>query len=225
MLASLLYPYDPDAPMLICGWLDELESQGHIRRYQAEDHAYLEVVNFLRHQKIDKPTPSKLPAFGESSSNPRESSRLARVPDPDPIPSTIPVPIRRELPVGLDHVDVARRVGEECKITSFRARSEIEQQAKLELQDGRGVDDVALEMICAWRAYQEAKPRLAMTPGAEKFFGEGMWRDQSTWPLKGKGDGKRDPKGYAAALRELDLEDARDQARADQHGDLPPSRP
>ena len=33
MLASLLFPYDDDAPKLIDGWLSELERQGCIRLY------------------------------------------------------------------------------------------------------------------------------------------------------------------------------------------------
>ena len=75
MLASLLYPYDPDAPMLISSWLDELEAGGHIQRYQVENQSYLQVINFLIHQKIDRPSASKFPAFDEASTNPRESSR------------------------------------------------------------------------------------------------------------------------------------------------------
>lgn len=82
MLASLLYPYDDDAPGLIGTWLDELERGGCIRRYEVEGSTYLEVLNWLKHQKIDRPSPSRLPPFTESSPKhrgrspkPRESSR------------------------------------------------------------------------------------------------------------------------------------------------------
>lgn len=118
----------------------------------------------------------------------------------------------------MDHVDIGRAVAERCRITSWRVREAIEAQAKLELADGRTVEDVEAEMSGAWEAYQRAGP----TFGAEKFFGEGMWRDSKTWRQKGNGNGNRDPKGYAAALRELDLEEERDQARANQHGNFPP---
>jgi hypothetical protein len=77
MLASLLYPYDDDAPKKIDGWLAELEREGCIVRYQAEGGTYLQVCNWLNHQKIDKPSASKIPAFDESSrilANPREVS-------------------------------------------------------------------------------------------------------------------------------------------------------
>ncbi len=77
MLASLLFPYDDDAPALIDGWLGELERESCIVRYQAEGQSYMQIHNWLIHQKIDKPSKSKIPAFDESSrilANPREPS-------------------------------------------------------------------------------------------------------------------------------------------------------
>lgn len=79
MLASLLFPYDDDAPGLIGGWLEELEREGCISRYMVDGAAYVEIAKWLSHQKIDKPTPSKLPSIYEGSriiANPRESSPL-----------------------------------------------------------------------------------------------------------------------------------------------------
>jgi hypothetical protein len=67
MLASLLYPYDDDAPALIGGWLDELEKEGCVQRYQLDGDRYLAVCAWGKHQKIDKPTASKLPAPLDSS--------------------------------------------------------------------------------------------------------------------------------------------------------------
>lgn len=83
MLASLLFPYDDDAPALIGGWLDELEQEGCITRYVVEGATYIEVAKWLSHQKIDRPTPSKLPSPDEGSrilANPRESSLLDQGP-------------------------------------------------------------------------------------------------------------------------------------------------
>lgn len=65
MLASLLYPYDDDAKGQMDGWLEELERLGCIRCYEADGSSYLEIVNWLKHQKIDKPSKSRLPAFVE----------------------------------------------------------------------------------------------------------------------------------------------------------------
>lgn len=77
MLASLLYPYDDDAPRQIDKWLNELDQQDCIVRYQIDGATYLEIRNWLMHQKIDKPSKSKIPPFDDDSrilANPRERS-------------------------------------------------------------------------------------------------------------------------------------------------------
>jgi hypothetical protein len=77
MLASLLYPYDDDAGKLMDVWLAELDLEGCTRRYKIAGDTYVEICNWLKHQKIDKPSASKIPQFDESSrilSNPREHS-------------------------------------------------------------------------------------------------------------------------------------------------------
>lgn len=77
MLASLLFPYDDDAPTLIDDWLGELEREECIVRYQVEGANYLQIAKWLSHQKIDKPSKSKIQPFDESSrifSTPREPS-------------------------------------------------------------------------------------------------------------------------------------------------------
>lgn len=75
MLASLLYPYDNDAPTLIETWLAELEAHGCVRRYEVDGSSFLDLPNWLKHQKIDRPSASKIPAFVEGSTHPREPSR------------------------------------------------------------------------------------------------------------------------------------------------------
>jgi hypothetical protein len=75
MLASLLYPYDDDSRDLIEGWLGELESVGAIRRYVVEGDSYIDIPNWLKHQKIDHPSKSKFPAYSEEFANIREDSR------------------------------------------------------------------------------------------------------------------------------------------------------
>ena len=75
LLASLLYPYDEDSGTLMDGWLSELEDGGFIRRYRVDDNDYLDIPKWLKHQKIDRPSESRLPAFDEPSSDTREPSR------------------------------------------------------------------------------------------------------------------------------------------------------
>jgi hypothetical protein len=61
MLASLLYPYDNDAKDLVDNWLDELEREECIFRYAVDGDSYIEIRNWLKHQKIDHPSKSKFP--------------------------------------------------------------------------------------------------------------------------------------------------------------------
>jgi hypothetical protein len=74
MLASLLFPYDDgeDGHVLttakdVEAWMVELERVGCILRYQIDTAYYVQICNWLIHQKIDKPSKSKIPAFVESS--------------------------------------------------------------------------------------------------------------------------------------------------------------
>ena len=77
MLASLLFPYDKDASDLIDGWLAELEKEGCILPYKNGKDSYMQLCNWLIHQKIDKPSKSKILPPTEQSrilANPREVS-------------------------------------------------------------------------------------------------------------------------------------------------------
>jgi hypothetical protein len=71
LLASRLFPYDDDAFKKLPAWIAELERQGCIRLYQVAGESYLDIPKWLNHQKIDKPSASKLPSFDDS----REDSR------------------------------------------------------------------------------------------------------------------------------------------------------
>jgi hypothetical protein len=83
MLASLLFPYDNDAPKLMDKWLGELEREHCIQRYEVDGAQYIEIAKWLDHQKIDRPSPSKFPDFDASSrtiASPREESSLDQGP-------------------------------------------------------------------------------------------------------------------------------------------------
>jgi hypothetical protein len=75
MLASLLYPYDDDARELIDGWLTELQENHLIEIYSVEQNTYLKITNWLKHQKIDHPSLSRLPEPSRSLA--RDSRSLA----------------------------------------------------------------------------------------------------------------------------------------------------
>jgi hypothetical protein len=67
ILASLLFPYDDDAPDKMEDWIAELIRTACIVRYQVNGSTYIEIANWLEHQKIDHPTRSKIPSPIESS--------------------------------------------------------------------------------------------------------------------------------------------------------------
>ena len=71
LLASRLFPYDDDAFKRLPGWMAELEKQGCIRIYVVDGESYLDLPKWANHQKIDKPSISKLPSFDDI----REGSR------------------------------------------------------------------------------------------------------------------------------------------------------
>ena len=72
MLASLLFPYDDDATARIGEWLAELVKEHCVELYEADGNAYLRITNWLSHQRIDKPSRSRLPP--PLSPSPREAS-------------------------------------------------------------------------------------------------------------------------------------------------------
>ncbi len=73
-LANLLYPYDDDAQGLIDRWLHELDHVGAIQRYTVEGCAYLAIPNWLKHQRINRPSPPKFPPPPERSMSQQEDS-------------------------------------------------------------------------------------------------------------------------------------------------------
>jgi hypothetical protein len=60
-VAAVLYPGDFDAPRYMQMWLDELEAEGCIERYDVDGIDYLRVVHWHKHQQISHPTESRLP--------------------------------------------------------------------------------------------------------------------------------------------------------------------
>jgi len=71
-ISGTLFPYDSDASKSLPRWFAELEAEGMVRRYKSEDgNTYYDLPNWLKHQKIEKPSKSRIPEFTESSPNVR----------------------------------------------------------------------------------------------------------------------------------------------------------
>lgn len=61
-IKSLIFPYDNDiTPQNVETMLNDLNSKGLILTYMVNGQRYIQVVNFLKYQKINRPTPSKIP--------------------------------------------------------------------------------------------------------------------------------------------------------------------
>ncbi len=71
MLASLLFPYDSDAPKRMDGWVAELEREHCIVRYEVDGSSFIEIRKWASHQRIDHASKSRIPSFDSI----REASR------------------------------------------------------------------------------------------------------------------------------------------------------
>lgn len=105
LLSGLLYPYDDDAKDHIDSWLDELANEKCIHRYEAEGDKYIEICGWATHQKIDRPSPSRIPEPTYPQAKP--ARRLAR-PREDSPPDLGPRKGSRKGPVEGDSRDDSR---------------------------------------------------------------------------------------------------------------------
>lgn len=70
-LCGVVFPNDDDIEGSdVRGWLDELEAVGMARRYTVEDVVYVYLPRFRRHQRINRPSKSKLPSPGQGNPPP-----------------------------------------------------------------------------------------------------------------------------------------------------------
>jgi hypothetical protein len=61
-IAGNLFPLDEDVTIeMVVGWLNELEAVGCIVRYDAEGSAYIYLPGWDAHQRISKPSKSRIP--------------------------------------------------------------------------------------------------------------------------------------------------------------------
>ncbi len=191
MLASLLFPYDEDATKLIEGWLMELEREHCIVRYSCEGDVYLEVRNWQKHQKIDKPSPSKHPAFVEPSRILDEPSRKI-VQDQGPRTKE-GTKDQGEDATGreTDHTLAARMLCEMIDDHDVHHERAYSDMIKSAVALGADARDRAKLMADRWMEYQKANAdgKLSWANGsAYKFFTSGgTWDKPELWPWeKGK---------------------------------------
>src|SRR5689334_20392246 len=61
-IAGAVFPNDGDVTTkMVDRWLDELEAAGLVTRYDVDGVKYLVILGFNQHQKINRPSKSRLP--------------------------------------------------------------------------------------------------------------------------------------------------------------------
>jgi hypothetical protein len=93
-----VFPHDNIANAKLVRWLVEIEETGMIVRYEAAGKRYIDLPNWRAHQRVDRPSPSELPAppstidrrtSDESFVEPIDDAlKLARTRASSPIPSS-----------------------------------------------------------------------------------------------------------------------------------------
>lgn len=78
VIASRVFPFDQVSDQELEAWVTELEREDMIERYEVERTMYLRIVNWSKHQVIDRPSKSRIPdkpGFSGPVLLPREGSR------------------------------------------------------------------------------------------------------------------------------------------------------
>jgi hypothetical protein len=126
------------------------------------------------------------------------------VPVPAPVPVAGPVPLAwpaREQEKLSPH-QLAKEVQQRCQLSdpSGRLGLCLTEQCRFAQKDAEATDEqIAERMSGAWLLMQSSKPKLDYAWGAEKFFGEGHWKDSAGWPWK-EGMVQRNEKRIRMAL-------------------------
>ena len=73
-LKANIFPYDDDVNAgKVAKWREDVLNAGLALLYEHEGHEYLYLPTWLRHQRIDRPSPSSLPSYEECSTNTRRT--------------------------------------------------------------------------------------------------------------------------------------------------------
>jgi hypothetical protein len=121
-----------------------------------------------------------------------------------------PTPFERELRTSLapSPESLAARIADRTGLLTDGARKVLIAVCRRDLHGGVDPELIVSEMSQAWADYQRAGPELAITFGAEKFFGEGKWKDRESWGWRNNGTTKTGQSLDAAreAIRRIEVE-------------------
>ena len=134
-----------------------------------------------REEKSASSTPQALPNVVLNECPSSSPSHIKQIPhNPPTLPQkTKPTTV---VEVGSDYDVLTRVIGEQCGLFTAKARSSISDVCRTELATGRDPEELGRSMVQAWKEYKSGK--VNYTTGAERFFGEGIWKNRSTWQYK-----------------------------------------
>lgn len=73
---SLVFPHDDMPTRTINQLLAAIEDKGLIHRYSVDEFNWIEITGWSKHQRVDKPTPSRIPSYAS------QNGRLPGEPEP-----------------------------------------------------------------------------------------------------------------------------------------------
>jgi uncharacterized protein YdaU (DUF1376 family) len=88
---------------------------------------------------------------------------------------------------------VARAVAETLSLSGMELQKILYDVCKSELASGEDPEALCAGLVAAWRDYKEAEDLGLFTSyvaGAEKFFGQGGWKNKKRWPWKSAADAR-----------------------------------
>jgi hypothetical protein len=108
-----------------------------------------------------------------------------------PVPVGVPVfvgekPFPEEPEKPIDPCMFASAVLVECRIGGRNLRMVLEEVGRAEQIHGEDLEALAAQAVRSWNEYCAVKSQLDHPCGAEKFFGEGIWKHPENWPRKKK---------------------------------------
>lgn len=184
----------PHDPVDFAQVLDALETRGFLNTYEVEGRHYGVIPSWDRHQVINnRESQSVLPPPPQSDN--ASPARKPRVRDADK-DSLVQAPAEGKGREGerkgreqrgrarVDAAGVAREVLNELRLSGDDLVRTLTDVCKLELQAGTAPEKLRETLIESFRHFNQARPRLEITWGPARFFGEGHWRDATLWPWK-----------------------------------------
>lgn len=143
----------------------------YIKVYLVKSKHIGHVVTFTTHQRVNRPTPSRLKPQCALTAN--------------SLPEGKGMEVGKEEEVSVISPEmVTQGVLYELSLSGRDLSVSLDQVCRAELKKGRDATELRDELIDAWKDYENSKPRLAWTGGPDKFFGGGAWRNKPGWPWK-----------------------------------------